>query len=205
MREHPHLHAWEGACALLGALALGVAAIGLLAPPLQDPAAHPLAWDAVGWVLRPWTLWTAAWVPGSAGSLAGNLLAVVALAVAGVWLGAGRAAAVALLLAWPIGIGALLLWPAVTSYAGLGGPIHAAAMVLWAHLVLRGSHKPLSFIVLCGVGLKLLAEGAWIQPVAFDPSWGGNIVYAAHLTGAVSGAVCGLVCGAVARLRQTAN
>jgi hypothetical protein len=27
--------------------------------------------------------------------------------------------------------------------------------------------------------------------VAFDPSWGFNVVYAAHLTGALAGAACG--------------
>jgi hypothetical protein len=41
--------------------------------------------------------------------------------------------------------------------------------------------------------LKLIAERAWSQPVAFDPSWGSNVVYAAHLTGALAGGLCGLV------------
>lgn len=195
--------AWLMACALLGAGALAVAAAGRLAPELQQATRHPLAWDAVGWVLRPWTLWTAAWVHDSAGSLAGNLLAVVALAVFGASRGAGRAAAAALLMAWPLGIAALLLWPEVTSYTGLGGPVHAAAMVLWAQLALGGGQKPLSFILFCGMALKLMIEAAWIHPVAFDPGWGGNIVYAAHLTGAVSGAACGLLCAAIARARPT--
>ena len=188
MRDRSPTRAWAGACALIG--------LGALLAAVAGHGAQALEWDAVGWVLRPWTLWTSAWVHASAGSLAGNLLALAALAVLGTWLGAGRAAAVSLLVAWPATALALLLWPEVTRYGGLGGVVHAAAMVLWAQLMLRGSHKPLSFVLFCGVGIKLLAEGAWLQPVAFDPDWGGNVVYAAHLTGAAAGAVSGLLCAA---------
>ncbi|MBI2769300.1 MAG: rhomboid family intramembrane serine protease [Burkholderiales bacterium] len=188
MRKRVPSRAWAGVCALIG--------LGALLAGVAGRSAQALEWDAVGWVLRPWTLWTSAWVHASAGSLAGNLLALAALAVLGTWLGAGRHAAVALLVAWPATTLALLLWPEVARYGGLGGVVHAAAMVLWARLALRGSHKPLSFALFCGVGIKLLAEGAWLQPVAFDPGWGGNVVYAAHLAGAVAGAACGLLCTA---------
>src|SRR6185369_14801212 len=135
------------------------------------------------------------WVHTSAGNLGGNLLALGALAVSGAALCAGPAAAVALLVAWPLGTLALLLWPQVTSYGGLGGPIHAAAMVLSALVARRPSLKPLSPLLFGGMGLKLLAEHAWAQPVVFDPSLGANVVYAAHLTGAVAGAACGWIAG----------
>jgi membrane associated rhomboid family serine protease len=195
------LRAWLAACALLGAGSAAVAWTSGIVAPAQDLAAHPLAWDAIGWVWRPWTLWTSAWVHTSAGSLGGNLLAVVALAVLGAALGAGRAEAIALLLAWPLGTLALLLWPQVTSYAGLGGPIHAAAMVLGTVVARRPALKPLSPLLFGGMALKLLAERAWAQPIAFDPSWGFNVVYAAHLTGAVAGAACGWIAGGLARSR----
>jgi hypothetical protein len=55
----------------------------------------------------------------------------------------------------------------------------------------RPALKPLSVLWVGAMGLKLLAERGWSQPVAFDPSWGFNVVYAAHLTGTASGAQCG--------------
>lgn len=181
---------WAAACTLLG---LGAVALAGLFGPAADPRLHPLAWSAASWLSKPWTLWTSAWVHGSFGHYLANLLGLTALAVAGSWLKAGRASAVALLVAWPLGTATLALWPGVTHYNGLGGPIHAAAMVLWAHLAWREEHKPLSFTLFAGMALKLGVERAWVHPVAFDPAWGFNVVYAAHLNGAAAGAVCGLL------------
>jgi hypothetical protein len=189
------LRAWVGVCALLAGGSAAVAWTSGVAAPAEDLSAYPLAWDAVGWVLRPWTLWTSAWVHTSAGSLGGNLLAIGALAVLGAAVDAGRPAAIALLVAWPLGVLGLLIWPQVTSYGGLGGPIHAAAMVLGTVVARRPSLKPLSPLLFAGMGLKLFAEQGWAQPVAFDPSWGFNVVYAAHLTSAIAGAACGWIAG----------
>jgi hypothetical protein len=193
------LRAWLGVCAVLGGGSAAVAWISGVVAPAQNLSAHPLAWDAIGWMSRPWTLWTSAWVHTSTGSLSGNLLAIGALAVLGAALGAGRPAAIALLVAWPLGIAALPIWPQVSSYGGLGGPIHAAAMVLGVVVARRPALKSLSPFLFAGMGLKLLAEQAWTQPVAFDPSWGFNVVYAAHLTGAVAGGTCGWVAGVLTR------
>ncbi len=128
----------------------------------------------------------------SAGSLSGNLLALAALAVLGAAFGAGRAASFALAIAWPLTTLALLLWPEVASYSGLGGPNHAAAAVLAVHVVRRTTFRPLAALLFGGIGLKLALERAWIQPVAFDPSWGFNVVYAAHLAGTVAGIACAI-------------
>ena len=187
------MRAWLGICALLAAGSAAVAMTSGFATPAQAQAAHPLAWDAIGWVLQPWTLWTAAWVHTSSGNLGANLLALTALAVFGAAVGAGRRAALALLAAWPLATLALLLWPQVRNYAGLGGPIHAAAMVLATVVARRPGLKFLSPLLFAGMALKLLAEHAWTQPVVFDPSWGFNVTYAAHLTGAVAGAACGWI------------
>jgi membrane associated rhomboid family serine protease len=176
---------------LLGGGAVLVAWFTGMAPPVPEFPAHPLAWDATGWLRHPWTLWTSAWVHTSLGNLAGNLLAIVGLAVAGAALGARRPAAIALLVAWPASTLALLIWPEVTHYAGLGGAIHAAAAVLGVHIAARPAFKPFSPLLFAALALKLLAERGWAQPVAFDPSWGFNVVYAAHLTGALAGAACG--------------
>jgi hypothetical protein len=187
------LKAWLAICAVLGGGAAAVAWTQGLASPFDDLAGQPLAWRAASWASHPASLWTAAWVHTSLGSLAGNLLALAALAVVGAATGAGRAAAIALALAWPLTTLALLLWPDVTSYAGLGGPIYAAAAVLGVHIARRTPLQPLAVLLFGGLGIKLAAERGWTQPVAFDPSWGFNVVYAAHLAGAIAGAWCGSV------------
>jgi membrane associated rhomboid family serine protease len=185
------LRAWLLVCGVLAGTSLAVAWVSGVVPPPHDVFLHPLAWDASRWASRPWTLWTSAWVHTSGGNLAGNLLALGALAVLGHTLGARRAAALALLAAWPLSTWALTLWPEVSSYAGLGGVIHAAAAIIGIHVAGRPELKPFSPLVFAAIGLKLIAERAWMQPVAFDPSWGFNVVYAAHLTGALAGALCG--------------
>ncbi len=123
----------------------------------------------------------------------------------GAALHAGRSAALALFLAWPLATASLLLWPGISQYRGLSGVIHAAALALWAHAAIHSIAKPLSFVLLAGDGLKLATEHAWSQPLAFDPDWGFNVVYAAHLGGAAAGAVCGLVCCTLARGLSTAR
>lgn len=170
-----------------------------IAPPVSDLPPHPLAWEAAIWLRDPWTLWTSAWVHTSVGNLSGNLLAIAGLAVAGASLGLGRRAAMALLVAWPMSTLGLLIWPQVTHYSGLGGAIHAAAAVLGMHVAARPALKPFSPLLFAALGLKLLVERAWTQPVAFDPSWGFNVVYAAHLTGTLAGAACGGVAVLLAR------
>ena len=202
------MRVWLGVCALLGGGSAAVALASGLGVPARELATHPLAWDAAGWMLRPWTLWTSAWVHASAGSLGANLLAVAALTVLGAALGAGRTAAIALLVAWPLGTVTLLAWPQVAGYSGLGGPIHAAAAVLAMHMAGRADYKALSPLMFGALGLKLLAERGWSQPVAFDLSWGVNLVYAAHLTGTLSGAACGALAQrfqALRRMRRTSS
>ena len=189
------MKAWIAICGGLAAGGAAVAWTAGLASPVQDLAGFPLAWDASSWPREPWTLWTSAWVHTSAGSLGGNLLALAALAVSGAALGAGRVAALSLLLAWPLATLSLLLWPQVSSYAGLGGPIHAAAAVLGVHVARRTALRPLAGLLFGGIALKLLAERGWAQPVAFDPSWGVNVVYAANLAGTLAGTACALLLG----------
>lgn len=186
------MKAWVAVCALIAGGSLLAAAF----PGGQETTGAQLqllTWDRIHWTARPWTLWTAAWISSSDGSLGANLLAFAILSALGAALGASRAAAIALLTAWPLGTLALPLWPQVADYAGLGEPVHAAAMVLAAVLAGRGALKPLAPLAMAAMGLKLIAERAWLQPVAFDPSWGSNVVYAAHLTGAAAGALCGLL------------
>lgn len=152
-----------------------------------------LAWQSAFWPQRPWTLWSAALVHLSGAHLLANLLALLVLAVLGACLHAGRTATLALLLAWPLSTLALLWWPQITSYSGMSGLLNALAAILWAHTALRSDTKPVSLVIFAALALKLASERAWSQPIAFDPNWGFNVVYAAHLAGAVAGAFCGLV------------
>jgi hypothetical protein len=109
------------------------------------------------------------------------------------------AAAAALLVAWPLATASLWLWPQVSGYAGLSALIHAAALVLIAQAAIYSIAKPLSFVLLAGMGLKLLTERAWQHPVVVEPSWGFNVVLASHLGGAMAGAVSGFVVISLAR------
>lgn len=190
------MKSWLAVCALLGGGALAVAGLLGFISPWASLGNHLLAWDAKYWLREPWTLWTAAWVHSAGGNLAGNLLALLAVAIVGASLRVGRDAALALVVAWPAATLALELWTDLSGYHGLGGPIHAAVMVLWGHVAWRSELKPLSALLFFAMALKLMLEKAWLQPVAFDPSWGFNVIYAAHLTGAAAGAVCGLAAGA---------
>ena len=192
------MKSWLAVCGVLGGGALVTAASRGLVPPFHDVAVEPLAWQAASWMRQPWTLWTSAWVHTSVGALAANLMTLAALAVAGAALGAGRAAALALALAWPLAPLALLVWPEVTSHAGLDGAIHAAAAVLGVHLLRRTSLQALGAVLFGGLALKLIAERGWAQPVAFDPGWGVNAVYGAHLAGTVLGACCAAVLDLIA-------
>lgn len=199
------MRAWLGVCTVLGGGSVLVAGFTGVMMPLTDLGRHPLEWYAAAWVREPWTLWTSAWVHTSLGSLGGNLLAVGALAVVGAALGAERPVALALLVAWPLGTLGLLLWPEVSRYGGLGGAIHAAAAVLGTHVARQPEYKPFSALLFAALALKLLLEGAWAQPVAFDPSWGFNVVYAAHVTGTLAGAACGGVAAMLAPYRTSAE
>ena len=187
--------AWPGLCGLLaaGSLATWVAGGGAA-----------LSWRAESWAQRPWVLWSASLIHLSGVHLLANLAALLVLAVLGAYLHAGKAAALALLLAWPLGTLALLCWPQVTGYSGMSGLLNAMAAVLWAHAALRGAAKPVSFVIFAVLALKLLSEHAWSQAIAFDPNWGFNVVYAAHLAGALAGAACGLLLEAVTWSRRKA-
>ena len=187
---------WVALCVLLGLASVAVAFTG---------AQASLVWRAASWMHHPWVLWTASLVHLSLAHLLVNLAALAVLAVLGAFVQAGRAATLALLLAWPLGTLALSCWPQVGGYSGMSGLLMSMAGVLWAHTTLRPATKPLSFLLFTVLALKLLSEHAWSQPIAFDPEWGFNVVYAAHLAGALAGAACGLLFEAIGRVLRPAS
>lgn len=190
--DNQDLRAWPLLCAVLGAASVAVwLATGVAAHEPLPPAA--LLWYPTAWWQRPWTPWTAALVHLSGVHLAANLLALAAVAVLGRALDAGRPATLAMLVAWPLTTLTLLAWPQVGGYGGLSGLIHAQVLILWSLLAIKTIAHPLSLALLLGAAFKLLMEHAWTQPQVFDPNWGFNVVYAAHLGGALVGAGCGVV------------
>lgn len=154
-------------------------------------------WHADRWTQEPWTLWTAALMHLNSAHALANLLALLSLlALARAWR-LGWATAAAALLAWPLSVASLVLWPSVSSYAGLSGPLHALAAVLVVHRTRTTWQRYRQLdasagLLALGLLAKLGLEAAWRHPVAWDGMWGFNVVYVAHLGGAVCGLLCAL-------------
>ena len=119
-------------------------------------------------------------------------MALAVLALLGVFLQAGRSATWAVLLAWPLGTLGLIFWPQVSGYSGLSGLLCAMLSVLWFHTASNPGARMATWVLALALGFKLLSEHAWSRPIGYDPQWGFNVVYAAHLAGAASGVVCAL-------------
>jgi rhomboid family GlyGly-CTERM serine protease len=172
--------AWALMCALL---AVACMAIWLL--PVDTQTA--LHWRADRWLAQPWTLWTASLVHLSNTHLLLNLLALLCLAIIGWQAGCGRDEVVALLLAWPLSTGALLIWPQVQFYAGFSGLNHALALMIVAHAAMAWVARQDLSVIACLLGLLLLAkmlwERPWSEPLRADASFSFSVVQAAHLTG----------------------
>ena len=184
----PYTWAWPLLCAALGLASVWAWEAG------AQPALH---WQSATWRQQPWTLWTAPLVHLSGAHLVANIGALLCLAVLGRAQQAGRAATLAALITWPLGTLCLIAWPQITAYSGMSGLLCGMLAVLWSHATLRASQKGLSYVLFALLVLKLLSEEGWAHPIAFDPAWGFNVVYAAHFAGALAGAVCGLGCGVV--------
>ena len=179
-----HHRAWPLTCALLIAASVALWLAGISGHVVPQ---HWL-WHAEFWPRQPWTLWTGPLLHFLGAHLAGNALALAALAVLGAALHAPRADALALLLAWPLGTLALTLWPAVGGFYGLSGLVHAAAAIVALRALADPQLRWLGLLVGGGLMIKLALERGWAVPVAFDSAWGFNVVFAAHLAGASVGA-----------------
>ncbi|MDO5692154.1 MAG: hypothetical protein Q4G70_06710 [Pseudomonadota bacterium] len=189
-----HHRSWPLTCALLIAASVALwlaSANGYMVPQ------HWL-WHAEYWPSQPWTLWTGPLLHFLGAHLAGNALALAALAVLGTALQAPRSDALALALAWPLGTLTLLVWPPVGAYYGLSGPVHAAATILALRALQGTATRWLGLLLAGGLLVKLALERGWAVPVGFDSDWGFNVVFAAHLGSAAVGAVLALLLQALA-------
>lgn len=180
MPELRRTQAWPGLC-----LALALGSLYAWSGGQQDL----LVWHAGAWSHHPWQLWTASLAHLTTAHLLINLASLLALAVLGGFMHAGRWAVAASLLAWPLSTLGLVLWPEITYYSGMSGLLMAMLAVLAVFATTQTETRVSGVVLLCVLGFKLLTEHAWSQAMAFDPRWGFNVVYAAHLSGAVAGTV----------------
>jgi rhomboid family GlyGly-CTERM serine protease len=172
--------AWALMCALF---AVACIAIGLLPVDTQTT----LHWRADRWLAQPWTLWTASLVHLSGTHLMLNLLALLCLAIIGSQTGCSHDEVTAVLLAWPLSTGALLIWPQVQFYAGFSGLNHALALMITAHAaktwITQQDFSVIAFLLGLLLLAKMLWERSWSEPLRADASFSFSVVQAAHLTG----------------------
>ncbi|TNF61386.1 MAG: rhomboid family intramembrane serine protease [Burkholderiales bacterium] len=154
-------------------------------------------WQADTWMLRPWTLWTSAWVHVNTPHLITNQIALGFLTGLAWLLRPDLRAALAWLLTWPLLQLSLVLWPQVGYSVGLSGLLHAGAMIMALQLVLGRIHahkaQRWGLMLVAGLLTKLVLERAWFYPVVWDPGSDRSVVQAAHLCGAAWGALLTLV------------
>lgn len=172
---------WLFVCALF---ALASAALWLINAPEQV-----FAYDAESWRQRLWTLWSSALMHINGWHLFTNLVVIGALAAVGYTVDMPAPPALAWLASWPLVTLGLTLWPSVSSYVGLSGVTHAGVAVLSVWLMLHGRLAWWTLLIPVGLAVKLVGEHAWTQPIAFRPYWQFNVVFAAHLSGAVVGSI----------------
>lgn len=179
------------------------ATLALLAAAAWFTPRSALDWQPARALAEPWRLWSAAFVHWSPWHLAANEAGCAVVAAFGAAAKVPARAALAWLVAWPLTHAALALEPALVSYGGLSGVLHAGVAVAAWHLVrhTRGRQRMLGALVLAGLGLKLALEAPWQAPTQFVAGWDFPVAPLAHATGAVAGLLCAAIGDAVARHR----
>ncbi len=175
--------AWQ-ALALL--LAVGALAASAAPPGLLD-------WQPERAWQEPWRGFSAAFVHWSALHLSVNLIGILVVAAWGWSARVPAAAALAWALAWPLTHLALLAQPALSSYGGLSGVLHAGAAVVAVWLLLRGrgARRWIGAAVLLGLVVKVVSEAPWQAPAQAVAGLDFPVAAAAHASGLVAGALLG--------------
>jgi hypothetical protein len=151
------------------------------------PAGRPESWQQ-----GVWSLVSVSLAPGSWVDVVVAVGSMLVLAVLGMCLGADRATVLAVLLAWPLSAAGLMAWPGVPAQDGSAAIPYAMFSAVGIHAIGRTATRAAGAVLLAMLAIKLLLDHAWSRPVGYDPNWGTNLVYAAHLCGALAGAVCAL-------------
>lgn len=176
-------------------------ALALLAALAWFAPRSALDWQPARAITEPWRAWTAAFVHWTPWHLTANAVGCVVVAAFG-W--AGRVpprAALVWAVAWPLTHVALALQPALVSYGGLSGVLHAgvaiAAWHLWRHGA--GRTRALGALVLVGLVAKIALEAPWRAPTQQVPGWDFPVAPLAHASGAVVGLLCAVLADALRR------
>lgn len=195
---HAGSRAWVGLAALLCALAGGVA----LATPELPPTA--IDWQPGLALLEPWRAFSAAALHYSTLHLGANLVGCGLVAALGVTAQVPRHMAWAWFVAWPLTQFGLLLQPALLHFGGLSGVLHAGVAVAAMHLLLTaaGRRRALGAAVLIGVGIKVVGEAPWGEPLRHLPEWDIAVAPLAHATGLAAGVLCALLAHLIHTLRR---
>jgi rhomboid family GlyGly-CTERM serine protease len=163
-----------------------------------------LSWQPAHALDQPWRLWSAAFVHWTPWHLAANLLGCAVLAAFGMAARVPTRATGAWLVAWPLSHAALTLQPALTTYGGLSGVLHAGVAVAAWHLLRHdtGSRRAIGAAVMAGLAAKLLLEKPWGAPTQNIAGWDFPVAPLAHATGAIAGLVCAVLADALTSARR---
>lgn len=186
--------AWIGTAALLAALA----ALFWFAPR------EGLDWQPGLASSQPWRAWSAAFVHWSAWHLVANLIGCVVVAAFGAAARVPPRASLAWLVAWPLSHVALAVQPALASYGGLSGVLHAGVAIAAWHAVRNTARwqRLVGLAVFLGLASKLALEASWRAPVQVMPQWDFPVASIAHLTGALAGLLCAAIADLLRRHPQ---
>lgn len=187
----------RGAAAwIASSLALaGLAALLFFAPR------SALDWQPARALAEPWRVWTAAFVHWTPWHLVANAIGCVVVAAFGWAAQVPPRALLAWLAAWPLTHVALALQPALVSYGGLSGVLHAGvAVAAWQPLRhAQGRARMLGALVLVGLAVKIALEAPWRAPTQVLPGWDFPVAPLAHATGALAGLLCAAIGDAIER------
>jgi rhomboid family GlyGly-CTERM serine protease len=162
-----------------------------------------LAWQPERALDQPWRLWSAAFVHWTPWHLVANLIGCAVVAAFGVAARVPVRCTLAWLVAWPLSHAALALQPALTSYGGLSGVLHAGVAIAAWQLLRHdsGRRRQIGAAVMAGLLIKLLLERPWGAPTQTVAGWDFAVAPLAHTSGAIAGIVCAALADAVSRRR----
>ncbi len=162
-----------------------------------------LAWQPARALEQPWRTWSAAFVHWTPWHLTANLLGCAVVAAFGIAVRVPVRCTLAWLAAWPLSHAALTLQPALATYGGLSGVLHAGVAIAAWHLLRhdRGRRRAIGMAVMAGLAVKLLLEKPWGAPTQSVAGWDFAVAPLAHTTGAIAGIACAALADAVSRRR----
>jgi rhomboid family GlyGly-CTERM serine protease len=162
-----------------------------------------LAWQPARALEQPWRAWSAAFVHWTPWHLSANLIGCAVVAAFGIAARVPVRCTLAWLAASPLSHAALVLQPALTSYGGLSGVLHAGVAIAAWRLVRhdRGRRRGIGAAVMAGLAVKLLLEKPWGPPTQAVAGWDFAVAPLAHATGAIAGIACAALADAVSHRR----